>query len=63
MIEIELMDDACEPREFSETMREFRRRVVMQEKGNLTLTVKSHLDDMVHLICLAMGNFVTKQIF
>lgn len=49
MIEVEIMDDGGEPREFSEIIRELRRRVVMQEKGNITLNVKTHLDDMVRL--------------
>lgn len=50
MIEVEIMDDDAEPREFADVMREFRKRVVMQEKGNLTLRVKTHLDDMVNNI-------------
>lgn len=49
MVEVEIMDDANEPREFSDAIRELRRKVVMQEKGNITLNVKSHLDDMVTL--------------
>lgn len=47
MIEVEIMDDDSEPREFSEAIRELRKKVVLQEKGNVTLNVKTHLDDMV----------------
>lgn len=64
MIEVEIMDDGGEPREFSETIRELRRRVVMQEKGNITLNVKTHLDDMVvHLQVFDKRADFTKQIF
>lgn len=47
MIEVEIMDDDAEPRHFSEAIIELRRKAVMQEKGNATLQVKTHLDDMV----------------
>lgn len=47
MIEIEILDDENEPRDFDDVVKEFRKRVIMQETGNITLTVKSHLDDMV----------------
>lgn len=47
MIEIEILNDESDPRNFSEQMLEFRRRVVMQEKGDITLQVKSHIDEMV----------------
>ncbi|XP_057651112.1 voltage-dependent calcium channel subunit alpha-2/delta-3 isoform X2 [Diorhabda carinulata] len=46
MIEIEILDDESEPRNFSDKIREFRRQVVMQYSGNITLDVKGHLDDM-----------------
>lgn len=45
--EIEIMDDDTDPRQFSPEILEFRKRVVMQKKGNLTLRVKTHMDDMV----------------
>lgn len=41
------MDDDAEPRNFAEAMLELRRKTVMQEKGNVTFKVKTHLDDMV----------------
>jgi hypothetical protein len=47
MIEVEILDDDAEPRRFSEDVLEFRRRVVMQESGEIKLSVKSHMDEMV----------------
>lgn len=47
MIEVEVMDDDADPRNFSDAIKELRRKVVMQESGNITLKVKSHVDDMV----------------
>lgn len=47
MIEIEIMDDDAEPRQFSDEVRFFREKCVMQEEGNITLKVKTHLDEMV----------------
>lgn len=44
------MDDDAEPRDFSPEILDLRRRIVMQETGNATLKVKSHLDDMVSLL-------------
>lgn len=55
MVEVEIMDDLNEPREFSDAIRELRRRVVLQENGTVTLNVKTHLDDMVSL------NFLDKE--
>ncbi|KAJ8956284.1 hypothetical protein NQ318_015020, partial [Aromia moschata] len=52
MIEIEVLDDDSEPREFSDEVREFRRRVVFQEKGNATFKIKTHLDDMRRIMTL-----------
>ncbi|CAG9853746.1 unnamed protein product [Phyllotreta striolata] len=46
MIEIEILDDDSDPRNFSDVIRDFRRQVVMQNSGNITLKVKGHLDDM-----------------
>ncbi|KAL3271275.1 hypothetical protein HHI36_021766 [Cryptolaemus montrouzieri] len=46
LTEIEILDDDADPRMWSEEMKEFRRKVVMQKKGNKTFAVKSHLDDM-----------------
>ncbi|XP_072375649.1 voltage-dependent calcium channel subunit alpha-2/delta-3-like isoform X2 [Diabrotica undecimpunctata] len=46
MIEIEIIDDDSDARNFSDKIRDFRRHVVMQNTGNITLDVKSHLDDM-----------------
>lgn len=45
--EVEVMDDDAEPRHFSEGILELRRKTVMQEKGNATFKVKTHVDDMV----------------
>lgn len=47
MIEVEILDDENEPRDFDDVVKEFRKRVIMQETGNITLKVKSHTDDMV----------------
>lgn len=57
MVEVEIMDDLNEPREFSDAIRELRRRVVLQENGTVTLNVKTHLDDMVSL------NFLDKETY
>ncbi|CAH1102236.1 unnamed protein product [Psylliodes chrysocephalus] len=46
MIEIEILDDDSDPRNFSDIVRDFRKHVVMQGSGNITLKVKGHLDDM-----------------
>lgn len=45
--EVEVMDDDNHPREFSDEIRELRNNIVMQKKGNVTLRVKTHVDDMV----------------
>ncbi|KAF7266188.1 hypothetical protein GWI33_020469 [Rhynchophorus ferrugineus] len=50
MMELEILDDDTEPRKFSDEMKEFRLKVIMQEKGNITLRVKSHLDDMKRIV-------------
>ncbi|XP_063927225.1 voltage-dependent calcium channel subunit alpha-2/delta-3-like isoform X2 [Zophobas morio] len=50
MIEVEVLDDGSEPRHFADEILEFRRRVVMQETGDITLEVKRHLDDMRRLV-------------
>ncbi|XP_068900722.1 voltage-dependent calcium channel subunit alpha-2/delta-3 isoform X2 [Tenebrio molitor] len=50
MIEVEILDDDAEPRRFSEDVLEFRRRVVMQESGEIKLSVKSHMDEMKRLV-------------
>lgn len=46
-MEIEIMDDDADPRDFSDEIRLFREKCVMQEEGNITLKVKTHLDEMV----------------
>ncbi|XP_064214426.1 voltage-dependent calcium channel subunit alpha-2/delta-3 isoform X3 [Tribolium castaneum] len=50
MTEVEVMNDDSDPRSFSDQILEFRRRVVMQEKGDITLQVKSHIDEMRRLV-------------
>ncbi|KAJ8969624.1 hypothetical protein NQ317_002430 [Molorchus minor] len=57
MIEIEVLDDDTEPREFSDEVREFRRRVIFQEKGNVTFKIKGHLDDMRRIITMTRHYF------
>ncbi|KAJ8916494.1 hypothetical protein NQ315_000136 [Exocentrus adspersus] len=59
MIEIEILDDENEPREFDEVVKEFRKRVIMQESGNITLKVKSHLDDMKRILLMKRHYFYT----
>ncbi|CAG9772800.1 unnamed protein product [Ceutorhynchus assimilis] len=49
MMEVEILDDDSEPRRFSKEMLEMRYRVIMQKRGNITLRVKSHLDDMARI--------------
>lgn len=46
-MEVEILDDDSEPRRFNEEIQELRKRIIMQKKGNITLKVKSHLDDIV----------------
>ncbi|XP_045467080.1 voltage-dependent calcium channel subunit alpha-2/delta-3-like isoform X2 [Harmonia axyridis] len=51
LTEVELLDDGdADPRTWSEELKEFRKRVVMQRKGNKTFNVKTHLDDMRRII-------------
>ncbi|KAK9874141.1 hypothetical protein WA026_002496 [Henosepilachna vigintioctopunctata] len=51
MIEIEILDDDVpESRMWSEEMKEFRKEVIQQKKGEKTFNVKTHLDDMKRLI-------------
>lgn len=51
MIEVEIMDDDSDPRNFNEEILKLRDKVVMQIKGNATLNMKIHLDQKVyHLI-------------
>lgn len=49
LMEVEILNDDSEPRDFSEELKEFRRRIVMQLDGNSTFRIKSHLDDMVSI--------------
>lgn len=46
-MEVEILDDNTEPRNFSDEIKDFRKRIVMQMKGNSTFRIKSHFDDMV----------------
>lgn len=46
-MEVEILDDNTGPRNFSDEIRDFRKRIVMQIKGNDTFRIKSHFDDMV----------------
>lgn len=46
-MEVEVMDDENEPRNFSQEVIDLRYKIVMQEKGNITMNVKGHFDDMV----------------
>lgn len=57
MIEVEILDDENEPREFDEVVKEFRKKVIMQETGNITLKIKSHVDDMVSENFFSISNF------
>lgn len=50
MMEVEVMDDENEPRNFSQEVIDLRYKIVMQEKGNITMNVKGHFDDMVKLL-------------
>ncbi|ERL90829.1 hypothetical protein D910_08174 [Dendroctonus ponderosae] len=45
-MEVEILDDDSEPRRFNEEIRDLRKKIIMQKKGNITLRVKSHLDDI-----------------
>ncbi|XP_050299569.1 voltage-dependent calcium channel subunit alpha-2/delta-3 isoform X2 [Anthonomus grandis grandis] len=49
MMEVEIVDDDTLPREFGDEIRELRHKIVMQKKGNITMRVKSHLDDMTRI--------------
>ncbi|XP_018575433.1 voltage-dependent calcium channel subunit alpha-2/delta-3 [Anoplophora glabripennis] len=57
MIEVEILDDENEPRDFDDVVKEFRRKVIMQETGNITLGVKSHIDDMRRIILMTRHYF------
>lgn len=46
-MEVEILDDDAESRNFSDELKDFRKRLVMQVKGNSTFRIKSHMDDMV----------------
>lgn len=50
LMEVEILNDDSEPRNFSEELKEFRRRIIMQVEGSSTFRIKSHLDDMVSII-------------
>ncbi|KAF5291746.1 hypothetical protein FQA39_LY14234 [Lamprigera yunnana] len=50
MLEVEVMDDDAEPRNFNESLIELRKNVVMQSKGHVMLRVKTHLDDLRRII-------------
>ncbi|CAG9814965.1 unnamed protein product [Phaedon cochleariae] len=52
VVEVEILDDDTESRNFSDEIREFRRQLVMQINGSATLKVKSHLDDMRRIMVL-----------
>ncbi|ENN73258.1 hypothetical protein YQE_10154, partial [Dendroctonus ponderosae] len=45
-MEVEILDDDSEPRRFNEEIQDLRKKIIMQKKGNITLRVKSHLDDI-----------------
>ncbi|XP_019871857.2 voltage-dependent calcium channel subunit alpha-2/delta-3 isoform X2 [Aethina tumida] len=55
--EVEVMDDDNHPREFSDEIRELRNNIVMQKKGNVTLRVKTHVDDMKRLMTFTRHYF------
>lgn len=61
MLEVEIMDDDSEPREFNDSIVNLRTNIVLQMKGHVMLRVKSHLDDFVglmffsHLFCLILN--------
>ncbi|XP_046751181.1 voltage-dependent calcium channel subunit alpha-2/delta-3 isoform X3 [Diprion similis] len=46
MVEVELMDDGTESRNFSIPLRQFRDAVINQSNGTTTLYTKYHYDDM-----------------
>ncbi|XP_031332073.1 voltage-dependent calcium channel subunit alpha-2/delta-3 isoform X2 [Photinus pyralis] len=50
LLEVEVMDDDSEPRDFNESIIELRRNVVMQSRGHVMLKVKTHLDDLRRII-------------
>ncbi|VEN45103.1 unnamed protein product [Callosobruchus maculatus] len=50
VIEIEIPDDETEPRNFSDAIKEFRRKIVFHNRGNATFRIKSHLDDMKRIL-------------
>lgn len=47
MLEVEVMDDDTEPRDFNDSIVDLRKNIVMQSKGHVMLRVKTHLDDLV----------------
>ncbi|KAK5638589.1 hypothetical protein RI129_012884 [Pyrocoelia pectoralis] len=50
ILEVEIMDDDSEPRDFNESIIELRRNVVMQSRGHVMFKVKTHLDDLRRVI-------------
>lgn len=47
MMEVEILDDDSDPRDFSDSIKKLRKDIVMQARGNVVLPVKSHLEDLV----------------
>ncbi|XP_055322700.1 voltage-dependent calcium channel subunit alpha-2/delta-3 isoform X3 [Sitodiplosis mosellana] len=46
MLEVELLDDAREPRDFSDSLLKVREQIINQENGTAHMMVKYHLDNM-----------------
>ncbi|XP_074029619.1 voltage-dependent calcium channel subunit straightjacket isoform X2 [Leptinotarsa decemlineata] len=57
VVEVEILNDDSEPRNFSEEIREFRRQIVMQINGSATLKVKTHIDDMRRIAILTKNYY------
>ncbi|CAH0548637.1 unnamed protein product [Brassicogethes aeneus] len=50
--EVEVLDDDSEPREFSDEIRKLRKHIVMHDRGNATLRIKTHMDDMKRILTI-----------
>ncbi|XP_018330048.1 voltage-dependent calcium channel subunit alpha-2/delta-3-like isoform X2 [Agrilus planipennis] len=50
MMEVEVMDDDSEPREFDEALQELRKNIIFQKQGHVMHRIKSHLDEMRRIV-------------
>lgn len=57
------MDDDAEPRDFNETILQFRKNIVMQMRGNITMAMKEHLDNMVGIFLFIQSTNLKIRIF